>query len=335
MLRKLFFVVITTVLSACGGGIGNQNSGKSNDLSPGLQSSSRSMLPSSLSASSDVDNSSVENIYGLYVSLLRGGNNHLLGNSQREEEFIEFIAANGFNYLIFYGLEGLNPTSTMADQFASLVSRARARAGVVQVAAALGRVEEAETVVAYNANHSWSERIDVLNVEYEFWNEPDRRAAFATTISMLERFRTVAQANHLKTEIYIGWVEPDEAVGLANVTDRILVHFYRQNDVGIINYGLERLEWMAAASRRVQIAPIFSNEGPKNTFDLPFMGCWLEENDHHQAYRSWKSQYDALNKDWQQNIHAVGSIWYVYDKFLDVNKLNGQLASIIDNGCDQ
>ena len=122
---------------------------------------------------------------------------------------------------------------------------------------------------------------------------------------------------------------------MANVTDRILVHFYRQNDVGIINYGLERLEWMAAASRRVQIAPIFSNEGPKNTFDLPFMGCWLEENDHYQAYRSWKSQYDALNKDWQQNIHAVGSIWYVYDKFLDVNKLNGQSASSIDNGCDQ
>lgn len=336
MLRKLFFAAIAIVLSACGGGVGQQKNSGSSELSQGLQSSSQSVLQSSSAASSDADNTNVENIYGLYVSLFRGGGGQLLGNAQREEEFIEFVRDNGFNYLIFYGLEGLDPSSDMANQFASLVNRAKSNAGVVQVAAALGRVEEAETVVAYNAKRASSERIDVLNVEYEFWNESDRRSAFATTISMLERFRSVAQANQLTTEIYIGWVEPDEAVGLANVTDRILVHFYRQDDVEIINYGLERLEWMAAASRKVNIAPIFSNEGPLNTYDLPFMGCWLESNDHQYAYESWKSQYDNLDKPWKENINIVGSTWYVYDKFLDVNRMRPDQSSPgNDNGCDE
>jgi hypothetical protein len=96
------------------------------------------------------------------------------------------------------------------------------------------------------------------------------------------------------------------------------VHYYRQNDVGIVNFGIERLEWLAAASRKVKVVPIFSNEGPNNTNDLPFMGCWLETNANQQAYRSWKSQYDALEKPWKENIEVLGSTWFIYDKFFDI-----------------
>lgn len=329
MVRFLVVILaVATVLSACGGGSGsvkNSNSAFISASSSSIKSSSvASSASSSLATSSDSTGSSVaaiqpdENLYGLYVSLHMGRNDQLLGNTQREDQFIQFVRDNSFNYLIFYELEGLDPRSLKALQFAALIKRAKTTAGVTQVAAALGDASEAETVVAYNEGRSASERIDVLNVEYEFWNKTDRSTEFSKTISMLEHFQSVALANNLTTEIYIGWITATEAVSLANVTDRILVHYYRPNDVNIIDFGLERLEWLAAASRKVKVAPIFSNEGPNNTADLPFMGCWLEQNTNQQAFKSWKTQYDALDKQWKENIEVVGATWFIYDKFLDV-----------------
>lgn len=330
MLRNLFIFGVFLTLAACGGGSAavKNNSSDISANSSSISSSSAafssvvSSAISSVAASSDsnLPGISAENMYGLYVSLHMGRSDQLLGNTQREEQFINFVRDGDFTYLIFYELEGMSPTSVKAQQFASLVSRAKVTAGVKQIGVALGDASEADTVVAYNNGRPDSERINVLNVEYEFWNKPDRKTEFAKTVSILERFNTVATANNLMTEIYIGWIDATEAVTLANVTDRILVHYYMQTDATIINFGIERLEWLSAASRKVKIAPIFSSEGPKNTYDVPFMGCWLEKNPHQQAYRSWKAQYDALDKPWKANIEVVGSTWFVYDKFLDVGK---------------
>ncbi len=349
MLRNLFVFSFVIAVASCGGGASAVKNSNGNATSVSVSNASISSAPVSSVSSSSIapvvsssENSSMqdevsetEQIYGMYVALNLGRSNALLGNVERENQFIKFVGDNGFNYLIFYELEGLNPTSTTGKQFAALVSRAKLTAGVKKIAAALGDVGEADTIVAYNNGRPESERINVLNVEYEFWNKPDRTTAFNYTIAMLERFKSVGMANDLQTEIYIGWINETEAVRLANVTDRILVHYYMQTDVGMINYGTERLEWLSTANRKVKIAPIFSNEGPVNTNDLPFMGCWLEKNPHQQAYKSWLAQYDALNKPWKENIEVVGSTWFIYDKFLDVNNLNGnQSGTVIPNGCE-
>ncbi|WP_331345550.1 hypothetical protein [Cellvibrio sp. UBA7661] len=331
MIRLFIIFSILFCLSACGGsGAVKNNSGQYVSASASSNAVSVSSVASSHGASSLSASSvaSVGGLYGLYVSLHMGRADQLLGNAQREETFLTFVRDNGFNYLIFYELEGMAPTSTKAHQFASLVSRAKLSAGVTQVAAALGDASEADMVVAYNDGRTASERIDVLNVEYEFWNKKDRKTEFATTLSMLERFNAVASEHQLMTEIYIGWVDATEAISLANVTDRILVHYYRQNDIDLINFGIERLEWMAAASRKVKVAPIFSAEGPNNTYDAPFMGCWLEKNANQKAFTSWKAQYDALTHPWKENIEIVGATWFVYDKFLDV-------GIGPENGCTQ
>lgn len=343
MLRNLFIFSFALALASCGGGSSaiKNNNGSSNSIvgSSAAETSASSVEVSSLNSSvaSSAQGGEPQNdqLYGMYVSLNTGRSNALLGNVAREDQFIRFVRDNGFNYLIFYDLEGLNPTSTTAKQFAALVSRAKLTAGVNKIAAALGHIGEADTVVAYNHGRPEFERINVLNVEYEFWNMPDRATAFNNTIAMLEHFKSVGTVNDLQTEIYVGWINATEAVRLGNVTDRILVHYYMQTDATIINYGLERLEWLSAASRKVKIAPIFSNEGPKNTNDLPFMGCWLEKNPHQQAYKSWREQYDALNKPWKENIEVVGATWFIYDKFLDVKNLNGnQAGDTTSNGCE-
>ncbi|RZA05372.1 MAG: hypothetical protein EOO68_06725 [Moraxellaceae bacterium] len=298
-------------------------------VSTSAESSVVSVTSSSSSSTETVNVVSNGKLYGLYVSLDKGHPNSPLGSAEKQDAFLKFVRDNGFNYLIMYGLEGMSASSTHATELAALIKRSRAQYGVVQIGAALGSAEEANTVVTYNKAHTIDERIDVLNVEYEFWNMPDRVAAFANTINMLNTFKAVGLANNMETEIYIGWITAAEGEQLANAADRILVHYYRTNDETIIDYGIERLQYLAAGiektgskktnRKKIRIAPIFSAEGPTNTADVPFMGTWLETHSNDQAFQSWLAGYNALNASWKSTIDIMGGTWFVYEKFLDIH----------------
>lgn len=99
----------------------------------------------------------------------------------------------------------------------------------------------------------------------------------------------------------------------------MLIHFYRQTDIAIINYGIERLQSLAKASKKVKIAPIFSSEGADNTADLPFMGDWLELNPVDSAFESWISQFSSMSQNLSAAIDVVGAVWFTYGRFKQAN----------------
>ena len=244
--------------------------------------------------------------------------NGVLGNTTAENAMLKFARDNGINYLIMYDLQGLIANSTRATQLASLISRAKTQYGVQQVGAALAESQFADNIVAYNNSHAANERIDVLNVEKEFWRSTTNRAAeFDATINVLNYFKNVGTANNLTTEIYIGWITANEGARLGDAVDRVLVHYYRQNDTELVDYGVERLQYLAGASRKVKVIPIFSNEGPDTTDDAEtyFMGNWLATNPNDKAFKSWIAGYNALTGSWKNNIEVIGSNWFLYNHF--------------------
>lgn len=242
----------------------------------------------------------------------------VLGNTAAENAMLKFARDNGINYLIMYDLQGLVANSTRATQLASLISRAKTQYGVQQVGAALAESHFADNIVAYNNSHAANERIDVLNVEREFWQSTTNRAAeFDETINVLNYYKNVGTANNLITEIYIGWITATEGARLGDAVDRVLVHYYRQHDTDIVNYGVERLQYLSAASRKVKIIPIFSNEGPTTTADAEayFMGNWLATNPNDKPFKSWIAGYNALTGSWKNNLEVIGSNWFLYNHF--------------------
>ncbi len=266
-------------------------------------------------------------ISGTYVSLGRGQSGALLGDTAQENSLLNFSRNNGINYLILYDLNDLVANSARATQVASLISRARTQYGVQQVGAALGDTTGANNIVAYNNAHTATERIDVLNLESEFWNQADRATALNNVINILDSFKSLAVANNMETEYYIGWLnDATEGARIGNAVDRVLIHFYRKDDTDILNYGIERLQYLSAASRKVRIAPIFSNEGPANTGDPTsyFMGPWLDTHPNDQAFKTWITAYNALNASWKSNLEVMGGTWFLYNYFPTVyaNKPN-------------
>lgn len=242
----------------------------------------------------------------------------VLGNTVAENAMLKFARDNGINYLIMYGLQGLDANSARATQLASLISRAKTQYDVQQIGAVLAESHFADNIVAYNDSHTANERIDTLSVEREFWRSTTNRAAeFDATIKTLNYLKTVATANNLTTEIYIGWITATEGVRLGDAVDRVLVHYYRQTDTGIINYGIERLQYLADATRKVKVIPIFSNEDPLTTDDADtyFMGNWLATNPNDKAFKTWLAGYNAINANWKNNLEVIGSNWFLYNHF--------------------
>ncbi|UTF59070.1 discoidin domain-containing protein [Gilvimarinus sp. DA14] len=262
-------------------------------------------------------------INGMYVSLKRGQDS-LLGDFNQETELLEFSQANGINYLILYDLEGMGDEPQRQTQLANFISRAKNNYGIQEIAAALGAASSADEVAAYNDSHAYNERIDVLNLEYEFWHQSDRIQAFSDTLSILAHFETIASSHNLQTEIYIGWITASEGAALADAVDRVLVHYYRQNDINILQYGLDRLEYLASGNTSVKIAPIFSNEGPLNTGDPTgyFMGPWLETHSIDQPFKTWITEYQQLTDSWKQKLDVMGSTWFLYNYFADIPYVN-------------
>lgn len=317
----LVLVVVLAIITMMGcSGSSSSDSTSSGPTLAGEQhkSSSASSLPVE---SLPVDSSPVagEGFYGLYVAAGRPGENGLLGDPEQEQKFLRFVRDNGFNYLIFYDLFDDTLLAPRAAEVASLIKRAKEEYGVKQVALALGGKKGADAALAYNHSQDDSARIDVLNLEYEFWNEPNRELAFAETLEVLRYFKTIAEKNNLTVETYIGWINEQEGRALSQVLDRVLVHYYRTTDQDAIHYGLERLQYLAAGRTEkdtpLAISPIFSNEGPLNTNDAPFLGSWLETHPHEQAYDTWAAEYAELDDDWKSTLNVEGATWFIYDKF--------------------
>ena len=341
-ISHLVLLSFVTCLVACGGGSSNgaspttssssistsstptnstsTGSTLSSESSVGLSSLSSAVSSVSSSTASSVSSAVTNNfaISGTYISLGNGSAGSLLGDATQETKLLEFSRDNGINYFIFYDLNRLVANSARATQLASLINRARTQYGITQIGAALGDTIGANNIVAYNNAHAANERVDVLNLELEFWNETDRASALNNVINILDSFKSLALANNMETEYYIGWLNnAAEGARIGNAVDRVLVHFYRQNDVEIINYGIERLQYLSTASRKVRIAPIFSNEGPTNTGDPSgyFMGPWLTSHPNDQAFASWITAYNALNASWKSNLEVMGGTWFLYNYF--------------------
>lgn len=269
--------------------------------------------------------------------LLKGGT-HLCGTnglyvsgdymtSADKAIFKEFVLNNGFDYLLLYNYDLSRP-----DELGAFIKELKLEAGVQSVAAITVLSSQFQPVISFNSSRANAlERFDVINYEVEFWNHampslgycnliPDQECTrenfFEYYLGEIQLMDSLTLLNGMKSEVYIGWPTANEAAEIAKVVDRVLVHYYRQNDVDLINYGIERLENLAHSdSSLLEIMPIFSSEGPSNTADLPFMGDWLNTNPIDKAYESWIKQYEDLNFNWKNNLSIGGATWFMYERF--------------------
>ena len=278
-----------------------------------------------------------QNIKGFYVN----GFDNILGNTSSENTLLNYAQGNGFNYLCLYDVSGLNLTSsTIKNQLASFISRAKGQYGITQVGVSSEIYSFFSTyIIPYNAGRTASEKVDVLNFEFEFWVSSsitnlycskylspggyscDTAGACAFAKSQFTQIDNAAASNGLISEVYFGWPNQGQMQWFAQRADRILLHAYRTSDVDVYSYSRTRLSYAASINSSVKIIPIFSSE-------TSFMGGWLASHPITQPYVTYAAGLTAETSSWKQYINLQGYHWFKYTTMPATTVVSASISEI-------
>jgi|GEM_PF-2240951 len=263
-----------------------------------------------------------QNVRGFYVN----GFDAILGNASSETTLLTYAQANNYNYMCLYSLGSVDLTNTTKkNQLASFISRAKTQYGITQVGAA-GEIYSffSNYIIPYNQGRSTaSEKIDVLNFEFEFWIAStiaeqycsqylvpngyscDSAGAFAFAKTQFSQIDNAAAANGLISEVYFGWPNKGQMQWFAQRADRLLLHAYRTSDSDIYTYTKTRLADAASVNSLVNVMIIFSSESI-------YMGPWLQTHSITQPYTTYSAGLAAETATWKDNIKLIGYQWFKY-----------------------
>jgi Secretion system C-terminal sorting domain len=308
-----------------------------------------------------VQNIFCQTIKGLYVD----GFATILGNTQREDSLLRFAQNNGFNYLTLYDMHIVHANTPLNNAsacttFTNFISKAKTQFGIMQIGVAGENYNFfANNIFPYNQQHALaSEKIDVYNLEFEFWVPSsinpggvycidyltnagytcDSAGAFIYYKKMLSRIDSLANADGKISETYFGWFSATEGTQIvASGVDRILLSVYlpsgNYNASYQYNYLENRLANLGNNNTTVKVLPIYSAEPS-------FMKSWANTNPFFKPFTDLQNSLMPLSFGWVPNIQLEGIQWFAYSDMpkknmaLSINKISKDKITIYPNPCN-
>lgn len=278
------------------------------------------------------------NIRGMYVN----STSSWLGDSSLENQILRYAVAHDLNYLTLYDLNNLIWTNGDVAKLAAFISKAKTSYRIVQVGAAGETYNSFATrIMNYNSRVLPVEKFNVFNFEFEFWltssinafysmlyltpngYTADTAGAFAFAWREFQKIDSLANANGIISEVYLGWPNRGQMQQLASKADRILLHSYRTTDADIYQYTRNRLLDIASGAKVTTVLPIFSSE-------QSYMYNWLGTNPTTKPYVTYtgflSAEPDLSIKNF---IKTDGYTWFSYAA---MPKPANQTATITPSG---
>ena len=240
---------------------------------------------------------------GMYVDQLT----NVLGHTAAENSVLEYAKANNFTYLALYV-----KSNQLNGTLSSFILRAETNYGVTTIGFPGQNTNDFNNYTNYNALYPG--KADVLNLEYEYWNQTPRD--FTGYLGRLQYLNSLAAAQGLFVEAYVGWPSNSEITQIAGQVDRLLVHCYVKNPTNAYTYGWTNYYrwWYAGlATNRAALWPIFSCESSNNFADQPFMGNWLAASGLNAAETNFEGSYVADTNVMKYNAGILGFQYYSYN----------------------
>jgi len=274
-----------------------------------------------------------QQIRGLYVN----GFSDILGDTEREDSLLRFAENNGFNYLTLYEMHIVHANSPLTSlsssaTFANFVQKAKTQYNIAQIGVASENFNAFNDVYhVYNQQHpTFNQRIDVYNLEFEFWVpsstdtggvycdyylEPagipcDTAGAFSYFVPTLHKIDSLAALDDCVSEVYFGWFNQGQGAQIVQTgVDRILLSAYiptpSYSQANLHSYLSDRLERLASANQQVKILPLFSAEDD-------FMQAWAVSNPFFPPYDHFTANISSETDPWAQYIDPEGIQWFAY-----------------------
>lgn len=283
---------------------------------------------------------SSQNAKGIYVDNFYT----VIQNKTEQIKLLEMAKSLNINYLLLYDVVEVDDRlfhltdSVESLPLANFISLAKNSYGIKNIGVVGETAEFFKKVVTYNSFHKLkaTRRINYLNLEFEFWNPRPTcdtgvycgrylqafgkgcniAAAFEFYQIQLLKTDSIAHANGIKSETYIGNPDSAQCVFISQHVDRVLVHHYRQSDVAksgrsLYQFKNERYKYLTSFGNRASVMPIFASTDE-------FMGPWLANNNESTAYNTYLNGIEGYKQEplaIRSLITMSGYIWYHYSSF--------------------
>lgn len=274
-----------------------------------------------------------QTVKGFYVD----GFHTILGNTAKEDSLLTFAQNNGFNYLMLYNLHNVNQQHSMINTsssalLANFIYKAKTQFDILEIGGGSENFEFIRDIIhVYNTQHTNPlEKIDVYNLEFEWWNAlsvdtggyycqyylaPNGDTcsidgAFQYASNLLYSIDSLANSAGLTSEVYLGWFNDQQAIGLvATGVDRIFLHIYIPsvtfNQTHQYNYVDDRLRSLGLTNQPVKVFPLYSSEPA-------FMQSWVTVNDYYLPFDLLETSLQNETGSWKSYIQLEGIQWFTY-----------------------
>jgi len=240
---------------------------------------------------------------GMYVDELSS----ILGNAAAENSLLQYALENNITYLALY----VN-SSMLTNTLDSFVQLAKSSYSIEQIGFIGENTNDFNNYIAYNDQYDG--KADVLNLEYEYWNQTPRD--LSGYLARLRYMKSIGIPKGLKVEAYVGWPSNSEMPQICALVDRLLVHCYVTDPSNAYTYGEPGYErWYSAglATNRPALWPIFSCESSDNYSEQPFMGDWLAANSLGAAETIFMDSFASDTNVMKYNAAILGFQYFSYD----------------------
>lgn len=293
-----------------------------------------------------------QNTKGFYID----GFNTILGNTAREDSVLLFAKNNGFNYITLYNVYQVNSSTpltntTSAQGFANFINKAKTQYSITEVGVAAENYTFFRNVIhVYNQQHSSiNQKVDVYNLEFEFWIpssvsagsyycttylQPngfscDTAGAFGYYKKTLKRIDSLANATGQKSEAYFGFFNIGQGKQIVQTgVDRVLLSIYipsaNYSQSYQYNYVNPRLQYLASANTTIKVMPLYSSEPS-------FMKTWVNTNSFFLPYTNFASSLTAETGSWKTYIQPEGIQWFAYSFLPKKNLTTGITENSIES----
>ncbi len=224
-----------------------------------------------------------QSLKGLYVDDFKS----IIGNQSKEDMLLSYAKSNEFNYLILYNTTDIHRQQyPLDDEQGSIVwkrfiHKAKSEYDLFKIGVVGEKAASFLPANNYNqlVDNNPLDKIDVFNIEFEFWNKRlfsqggyycntyltkqgydcTNDGSFDFYIKQLKEMQKLKGKSEVEIETYIGNPTDQQLAEIAKVTNRILIHYYREKPDGIASYKLNRLMVLQKEYPNLKIAPIFSS----------------------------------------------------------------------------
>jgi len=273
--------------------------------------------------------SNAQSIKGLYVD----GFFNIIGDYQKENKLLRYAEINDFNYLILYNTAKIHrqkyPLNTKMGTkvWAEFIKKAKSKYSIKKIGVVGEKAASFIPVIIYNnlVDQNPVKRIDVFNLEFEFWNKRlyNQQAYYCTTylkkygydctnagafkfyIKQLKEMQKIIGNSNIEIETYIGNPTDEQLAVISEFTDRLLIHYYRKKTERIASYKLNRLLILQQTNPKLKIAPIFSSRENHS-------GLWLKNHKIDQLASLFFNQLKLIPEINLDSLNFDGVVWYRY-----------------------